>query len=167
MLDYGFYQSWDHSGYFWFVFFFLSHYCSSYPNVRIRSRLGKKTIALEFQTRSMPCITELHSFFYINKVKIIPQNIYDLLTSVALAHWIMGDGVNDHGFGIILCTDSYTVQDVIRLINVLIIRYRLDCRLRKHTTTNFRIYIKQGSMPLLRTIVSPFFHHSMLYKLGK
>jgi hypothetical protein len=79
---------------------------------------------------------------------------------------IMGDGsVKPHG--LVICTDSYTVQDVVRLINVLIIRYRLDCRLRKHAPTNFRIYIRQGSMPLLRTIVSPFFHPSMLYKLGK
>jgi len=46
----GFSQSGDHSEYFWFVFVSLSHYCSSYPNVRIRSRCsaGKKTIALQF-----------------------------------------------------------------------------------------------------------------------
>ena len=30
-------QSLDHSQYFWFVFFSLSHYCSSYPNIRIGS----------------------------------------------------------------------------------------------------------------------------------
>ena len=28
-----------------------------------------------------------------NKIKIIPYNIYDLLTPIALALWIMGDGV--------------------------------------------------------------------------
>jgi hypothetical protein len=30
--------------------------------------------------------------FHINKTKEIPSNIYDLLTPVALAHLIMGDG---------------------------------------------------------------------------
>jgi hypothetical protein len=68
-------QSLDHFQYFWFVFFSLSHYCSSYPNIRIGSRLGKETIALQFETRSMPCLTELHSLFYPNGKKLIPYNI--------------------------------------------------------------------------------------------
>jgi hypothetical protein len=37
----GFAQSAAHGEYFLFVFFSLSHYCSSYPVVRIRSRFGK------------------------------------------------------------------------------------------------------------------------------
>ena len=37
-----------------------------------------------------------------------PHNIYELLTPIALAHLIMGDGsVSRHG--LILCTDSYSV----------------------------------------------------------
>jgi hypothetical protein len=52
------------------------------------TRLGKQNIELQFFTRSLPCITELYSLFYVNGVKVIPQNIYELLTPVALAHWI-------------------------------------------------------------------------------
>jgi hypothetical protein len=78
----------------------------------------------------------------------------------------MGDGTNEHGFGIILCTDSYSLQDILRLMNVLMIRYRLNCTLRKgHTPTNYRIYIKKSSMPLLISVVTPYYHNSMLYKL--
>jgi hypothetical protein len=102
----------------------------------------------------MPCLTELYYIFYPNKVKIIPQNIYELLTPVALAHLIMGDGsVSRHG--LILCTNSYTIQDVVRLMNVLIIRYTLKCTLRLHRQKNkmgYEIYIRQRSMPLLRSI---------------
>jgi len=72
----GFAQSGAHGEYFWFVFCSLSHYCSSYPIIRIRSRLGKENISLEFFSRSMPCMTELHSLFYPNGVKIVPYNIY-------------------------------------------------------------------------------------------
>ena len=112
----------------------------------------------------MPCLTELHSLFYPNSVKIVPQNIYELLTSVALAHMIMGDGsVRD--YGLIICTDSYTVQDVVRLMNVLMIKFRLECTLRAHKKNQYRIYIKQGSMALLLNIVSPYMHPSMFYKL--
>jgi hypothetical protein len=77
----------------------------------------------------------------------------------------MGDGVAIAS-GLQLCTDSYTLPDVIRLMNVLIIRYRLECTLQYSTKRQPRIYIKQVSMPLLRTIVAPSFHPSMLYKLG-
>ena len=160
----GFCQSAAHSYYFWFIFLLLSHYCSSYPRLKIGSSLGKKTIGLQFETRSMPCLTELRFLFYPNGVKIIPNNIFELLTPIALAHMIMGDGsVQRHG--LIICTDSYTIQDVVRLINVLIIRYRLECTLRFHSATQPRIYISQSSMPLLLNIVSPFMHSSMLYKL--
>ena len=77
----------------------------------------------------MSCLTELHYLFYPNGVKIIPKNIFELLTPIALAHMIMGDGsVKSHGLD--LCTDNYSIQDVIRLMNVLIIKYRLECNLR-------------------------------------
>jgi hypothetical protein len=94
--------------------------------------------------------------FYDNKVKVIPQNIYELLTPVALAHLIMGDGAV-RSSGLIICTDSFTVPDVVRLMNVLIIRYRLECSLQYSTNRQPIIYIKQVSMPLLRSIVAPLF----------
>jgi len=162
----GFSQSGANSQYFWFVFSLLSHYCPSFPLVRIRSRLGTKTIALQFKTRSMPCFTALHSLFYPGGTKVVPTNIYVLLTPVALAHWIMGDGSTER-HGLIICTDSYSIEDVVRLINVLIIRYRLECTLRHHTPTQPRIDIRQRSMPLLRTIVRPHMHSSMANKLGE
>jgi hypothetical protein len=78
----------------------------------------------------------------------------------------MGDGYASR-HGLILCTDSYSLIDVVRLINVLIVKYNLECTLRHHTATQPRIYIRQRSMPLLRNIVVPHMHPSMLYKLGK
>ena len=162
----GFSQSAAHGEYFWFVFFSLSHYCSSYPIVRIRSRFEQETIGLQFFTRSMPCLTELHSLFYPNGVKIIPNNIIELLIPVALAHMIMEDGsVQRHG--LIICTNSYSIEDVVRLMNVLIIRYRLECtiHLKRQNKMEYLIYIQQGYMPSLLNIVSPYMHSSMLYKL--
>jgi hypothetical protein len=164
----GFKQSLSHSSYVWFVFNLLSHYCSSYPSLVSSVRSGKTHYALHFFTRSMPCFTELHSLFYINGVKIIPLNIYELLTPVALANLIMGDGQTSR-HGLILCTNSYSMPDVVRLINVLMIRYRLGCNIREYRQSNgkleFMIYIKHGSMPLLRTIVKSYMDPSMQYKL--
>lgn len=112
----------------------------------------------------MPCITELYSLFYKENVKVIPDNIYDLLTPVALAHMIMGDG-SIQPQGLILCTDSYSLEDVVRLINVLILKYTLDCTIRVNNKNQYCIYITQSCMALLANIVSPYMHSSMLYKI--
>ena len=67
-------------------------YCSSVPNLNKGNRNGTVTYGLQFSTRKYPCLNELYHLFY-KKIKIIPYNIYDLLTPIALALWIMGDGV--------------------------------------------------------------------------
>ena len=161
----GFKQSLSNSEYVLFVFNILSHYCSSYPIFIEGTRAGNKYYALQFLTTSLPCITKLHPVFYTYKEKRIPYNIYELLTPVALAHVIMGDGVAKE-FGLILCTDSYILVDVIRLMNVLMIRYRLECTLRYHRPTHPRIYIRQRSMPIIRELVKPYIARYMLYKIG-
>lgn len=112
----------------------------------------------------MPCLNEINLLFYPYGIKLVPNNIYDLLTPVALAHFVMGDGKKTQ-FGLIFCTDSYSVEDVVKLMNVLITKYRLECTLRFHTPTQPRIYIREGSMPWLRQIVKPYMCPSMLYKI--
>jgi hypothetical protein len=163
----GFKQSYSHKEYVYFTFFILSPYCSSFPRFIKGSKNGNQFFALEFFTRSLPCFSELYNLFYVNKVKVIPENIYDLLSPVALAHLIMGDG-DARPHGLILCTNNFLIQDVVRLMNVLMIRYRLECSLhiKKQNKIEYLIYIRDGSMPLLRSIVSPYMHPSMNYKLG-
>lgn len=163
-----FQQSLAHVSYILFVFNILSHYCSSSPSLKSGIRAGNRFYGLRFFTRSMPCLTELHSIFYPNGIKVIPQNIYNMLTPVALAHLIMGDGSVQRS-GLTICTNSYAVQDIVRLMNVLVIRYRLECKIREvrsNRKLDYTIYIRQDSMPLLRTIVKPYLHPSMLYKLN-
>lgn len=123
---------------------------------------------LQFFSRSLPCFSEIYSIFYGAKgEKAIPEDIYNILTPVALAHLIQGDGQASR-HGLILCTNSYSIQDVIRLMNVLVIRYRLECTItfkKQNQKVEHLIYIRNGSMPLLRTAVKPYMHHSMLYKI--
>ena len=73
-------QKYNQFEYFYSVFFQLSHYCSKGPYVT-KAILHKKVhYGLAFTTRSLPCITELYHLFYIEGKKIIPQNLFDLLT---------------------------------------------------------------------------------------
>ena len=120
----------------------MSHYCSSSPHVTTGIILSKQLYAWEFFTRSLPYFTEIHTIFYANGIKIIPEDIYNLLIPIALAQLIMGDGYVERP-GLTICTDSYSVEEVLRLINVLIIRYRLECTIRVHKKINIEfIYDK-------------------------
>lgn len=162
----GFTQSLAHSDYVWFVFSFLSHYCDNMPLFKQGIRAGRPFYALEIGTRALPCFSELYDIFYVNGVKVVPENIYELLTPVAFAHLIQGDG----GFkskGISLCTDLYTLQDVVRLMNVLIIRYELKCTIHKASNgKGYRIYISRSSVGKVTEIVLPYLIPSMYYKVG-
>jgi len=129
-------------------------------------RAGVPFWNVTIQTLAFPCFTILQPLFYnsLGK-KILPsvEIISELLTPVALAHWIMGDGsVRTHG--LVLCTESFSVQEVVLLANILLVRYGLNCTL--HARSNFyRINIRASSIQTLRTIVLPYRHTSILYKL--
>ena len=160
----GFKQSFTHFEYLWHVFNILSHYCSSYPHRTTGKRNNTTTYGLEFFTRSLPCFPQMHSLWYYQGTKILPYDLFDYLTPVALANWIMGDGSRNR-YGLVLCTDSYTLENVILLINILIIKYDLNCNLREFRKNQFRIYIQEKSMNKLRLLVKPYMIESMLYKI--
>jgi len=161
----GFKQDLINFPYFWFVFTFLSRFCSSNPCLTFSSKNYKMHIGIDFHTRNLPCFTDYYNIFYVNGVKVVSEDIFNLFTPMALAHFIMGDRTKQ-GNRLVLCTDSFTLQDTVRLMNVLIIRYRLECTLWVFRPNQFRICIRTKSMPLLRSIVSPHMHFLMFYKLG-
>ena len=90
----------------------------------------------------MPFITELYNKFYINKIKVIKPSIYNDITPIVLAHWIMGNGTYN-GITLLLCTDSYSIKEIVLLINVLIIKYDIHCTIRYYNNIYPRIYIKK------------------------
>jgi hypothetical protein len=77
----------------------------------------------------------------------------------------MSDGVSSR-YGLTLCTDSFTIQEIVLLINILIIKYDLNCTIHK-SNKNYRIYIKADSMFKLHKIVDPFILPLSAYKLRK
>lgn len=157
-------QSYYNREYVYFTFLSLSHYCNSWPVLKKNIRKDKVYYAVEFTTRSLVCFSELYSIFYPKGVKVVPKNIYDMLTPVALAHLIMGDGT--FVSGVLICTDSFILKDVVKLMNVLIIKYSLECTLREPKKDQYRIYIRKQSLSILVAIVKPHMSTHFLYKLG-
>jgi len=70
----------------------------------------------------------LYTLFIEDGKKIIREELYFYLSPIALAYWIMYDGYSvSQQYGLLICTDNFSVLDVVRLINILKIRYDLNC----------------------------------------
>jgi hypothetical protein len=151
--------------YLWHVFSLLSPYCAGVPYLDYSVVKGTRHYRALFTTRTYIVFNQIYDMFIVNKIKVVPEEIYELLSPVALAHWIMSDGAAITKGGVLLCTDSFTVPEVCRLINVLIIRYNLDCTIQFYNGKP-RIYILLKSLPLLRSIVEPYMCPFSLYKLS-
>lgn len=153
----------------------INHYYDlfkSYSNTapKINSSLIKETgnmrHYMSFATRSLPCFNELYSLFYLNKFKIIHNNLGKLITNISLAYWIMGDG-SWTGSGVRLYTNNFTEKEVLILISVLETKFNLNPSKQKTKHPNkFIIYIPSKDMPQLRSFVLPFILPSFKRKLG-
>jgi hypothetical protein len=73
-------QTINHIEYFYFIFSKLSHYCSKGPYTTRTIVHKKEHIGLGFTTRTLSCITELYDIFYVDNKKIVPSNLFDLLS---------------------------------------------------------------------------------------
>ena len=151
--------------YLWFVYTKLFHYCRSLPKLTKTNINGKVFTAVMFATRVYPCFTEWYNIFYDDEgKKKVPLELYNMLTYEALAHWIMGDGTRVNK-GLTLQTQSFTVQECVFIISILIYKYDLKCSIHMQRNQP-TIYISSKSMKKLRPLILPFMCRSMKYKLG-
>lgn len=142
-------------------------YCGTAPKFfdsKPDKRTGLIYSSVRYKTLSLPCFSYYYDLFYIDGIKRIPLNINELLTPLGLAYWAMDDGCK-HNSGFHLCTDSYTLSEIELLIKVLKQNFDLNCTYNKIGEDKYRIYIRTNSMNKFRSLVTPHFHPSMMYKL--
>ncbi len=136
---------------------------------RTNKKSNKVTQSIYFWTLTLPCLNHFHELFYKDKIKSIPNNIEELLTERGLAFWLMGDGYyrKDRG-GVMICTDSFTLNDVELLVSVLINKFGLSATVTKRKENVYRIYIHKKSVNhcVNRDLAEPYFISRMQYKLG-
>lgn len=159
----------------------LSVLVNAYPLLIKRMLKGKVFYSLSFRTRQLSCLNELYNLFYDeNKlnIKIIKQDLFHYMNYVTLAYWIMGDGSKSKN-GLILCTDSFSLKEVILLMNILKLKFDIDSTIqyrqnyyiqdRKMKSNKgekiARIYINGQNYNKIKNEISPFFTKDFLYKL--
>lgn len=131
----------------------------------VDNRTNKKYSAISFTTMQLPCFNEYRDMFYNLNVKVVPENIYDLLTPRGLAFWIMDDG-SRQGSGLHISVYGFSNTDVDKLMFTLQDKFNIKCSIHYNRDKKPRIYIFKESMDTLITLVKPYFIKEMLYKLG-
>jgi LAGLIDADG DNA endonuclease family len=78
----------------------------------------------------------------------------------------MDDGSKMSGDkGVILCTESFTLEENYFLIKILTDKLYLDCNIQE-SSSRIRIYIKKNSIDKLINLVKPNMLPHFYYKLG-
>lgn len=135
--------------------------------VKLKNGTVKEYNYYSFITKSLSSLNTVFSQWYTKNdagknIKHVPANIYDILTPVGLAHWLMGDG-GWTGKGIHLATNSFTPEDNLRLIQVLKDKFGLHATL--HNTN--RIYLPVASAAKFAQLCLPYMEPSMMYKVDR
>ena len=88
---------------------------------------NKEYKSIKFQTLSLPCFNYYREIFYNEeKIKIIPNNIDNLLTAKGLAYWIMDDGYKSRKGIYIFSSSKNKLIDLIKSSFLPLFYYKLD-----------------------------------------
>lgn len=159
-----------HKDYLFHLYDLFGEFCSQSPQTKIslpHKRTGNVYETILFTTYSLPCFTDFCKPFYSpNGVKIIPNNIGDLLTPLGLCYLICDDG----GFcqksrRVTLATNCFTLEQVQLLAQALKVNFNLICYINKLGNDNV-IRISSKSLPILPELLKNKMPSMMLYKIG-
>lgn len=114
---------------------------------------GKKVYNIQavcsMSTGVHPYLTELHSLFYNNRVKVIPHDFMTEFFNIeAFWVWVGDDGYyNTNRDYIVLCTESFLYEDILFLKYLIESMGILNVSVVKHSRVNksYRIYISNIS----------------------
>jgi hypothetical protein len=147
----------------------FQYFCPQGPKIQTPKpdiRTGKVYRSIWFNTFSLPCFNELYKLFYFEGKKVIPLNIAELLTPLSLCYWICDDGGFNKVYGsLILSTQSFSLQEVNLLINVLNSKWNLNCTINKKGS-HFVIRIPSKSLPILQNLLKDIMPTMMKHKIG-
>ena len=124
---------------------------------------GLHEVSWYFHTKSIREFGALHRWFYRNSVKILPEDIFDVLTPQMIAVWFMDDGSNN-GENFTINTHGFSSEEQARIANFFKNRYGITATVVKDRT-KFKLAIGRNDYAKFADIVRPFIIPSMIYKI--
>ena len=154
------------------------------------AKSGKLYYSAKFATYSFSSFNHIHESFYgqrddnLKFSKKVPDEIAQLLTPRALAHWIMDDGSlykNLRGAkrgpdkssiyygGLRMSTESFNFEEISKLQEALFYNFSLKSTVHKHKMESGDhkpvLYLGKAEVKRVYNLVSPYFEKNMLYKI--
>ena len=164
----GFKQSINNFPYLWYIYNELGYLCSGLPMLAKTVTRGKIFYSVFLQTRQLACLNEIFNLFYLTingqVIKTVKQELFFYMDYMVLANWIMGDG-SKRAKGLVLCTDNFSLQEVVLLVNILILKFDINPTIQKEKNY-FRIYINEKSLMKIKPFIKPYFVDHFLYKIN-
>ena len=99
-------------------------------------------------------------------IKILPcyEYLFELLTPLTLAIWVMGDGSGMHHGSFKLCSHSFSKEENLVLCKLLFDLYGIKTSVLRDKNNTFYIYVWKRSTPVLYALVKPYLRPSCAYK---
>lgn len=159
-------QSLKHQDYVQHLYEVFKPWVLTPPQPKERSSRGYTSRNCWFQTVSHGAFRFYAHQFYVEGQRRVPRLIHRWLTRRALTYWFMDDGSmkSSQSKGVILNTQSYPLNDIQRLVDVLQEKFGLQAKPRKQQE-GFQIYISGKSYERFRELVEPHLIAPMRYKL--
>ena len=157
----------------WFHSYFSTRgYCNiNKPELKKRIRKnGEIYFHYSINTFTFFSFNLIHDMFYMcsegKYVKIIPHNIEQYLTPLALAIWFMDDG-SKLKKGAKIATNCFTYKELSQLCEILKNKFNLTVTIHSGgKNKGYTLYISSQSMTTFSNIVKPFMLPTLYYKLG-
>ena len=157
----------------WFHSYFSTRgYCNiNKPELKKRIRKnGEIYFHYSINTFTFFSFNWIHDMFYMcsegKYVKIIPHNIEQYLTPLALAIWFMDDG-SKLKKGAKIATNCFTYKELSQLCEILKNKFNLTVTIHSGgKNKGYTLYISSQSMTTFSNIVKPFMLPTLYYKLG-
>ncbi|MDO8575598.1 MAG: LAGLIDADG endonuclease [bacterium] len=120
-------------------------------------------ISWYFHSKSTKELGILHSIFYKNKVKILPDEVFKLMNPQILAVWFMDDGSNNQN-GLTINTHGFSLKGQEQIIKFFKDKFNIDSKIIKDRN-KWKISMNNVNKISLFSIISPFIIPSMTYKI--
>lgn len=157
-----------HEDYLYFIYNLFKAYVNTEPtSIKVYNNKTKSyNDVLKFKTISLPQLIHYYDLFYVNGKKIVPKNINDLISPIALAHLIMGDGNLKQPDKILrVYTNSFIKEDVELLALSITNKLNIITKVVHDRNNQYIITISKNQLLSVQNLIKDHMHPSMFYKL--